>query len=49
MVPAAVTGPPEVVKPVVPPDTLTLVTVPTPPACELAPLANVPLFCECEY
>lgn len=32
IVPAAVMGPPEVVKPVVPPDTATLVTVPEPPA-----------------
>ncbi len=31
MVPDVVTGPPEVVKPVVPPDTLTDVTVPDPP------------------
>ena len=32
IVPAAVIGPPEVVRPVVPPDTATLVTVPVPPA-----------------
>lgn len=32
IVPAAVMGPPEVVRPVVPPDTATLVTVPEPPA-----------------
>jgi hypothetical protein len=31
MVPEVVTGPPEVVKPVVPPETLTDVTVPDPP------------------
>ena len=30
IVPAAVMGPPDVVKPVVPPDTATLVTVPEP-------------------
>ena len=30
IVPEVVTGPPDVVKPVVPPDTLTLVTVPVP-------------------
>ena len=40
MVPEVVTGPPEVVKPVVPPDTLTDVTVPDPPPPWLALLSR---------
>ena len=43
IVPAAVIGPPEVVRPVVPPDTSTLVTVPVPPA-EMYSTSVAPTF-----
>ena len=49
MVPAVVIGPPDVIKPVVPPDTATDVTVPPPPpeplaAAVIRPCASTVIF-----